>query len=107
MQMQTKVTSKLSLWAKVAEINQNEAIRAMAHAIDNVAQAKAPVLTGALRSDGDVRKVGRLTYEVKYGDERVPYARRRHYENKKNPQTRYYLTNAGDEVVKRGIGVYL
>lgn len=105
--MSVKVNDRLNVWAKVAEINQDDAIQAMARAIDNVAQAKAPVLSGALRSDGAVRKVQRFSYEVKFGDERVPYARRRHFENKLHPQTKYYLKNAGDETSKKGIAIYL
>jgi hypothetical protein len=48
-------------------------------------------------------KEGQASYIVHYGDARVPYARRRHLENKKNPQTKYYLQNAGDRVAKQGI----
>lgn len=107
MPVTVKFNDRLSIWVKVAETNQDEAVRAMAIAIDNLAQAKAPVLTGALKGDGRVRKIRKFSYEVQFGDKRVPYARRRHYENNKNPQTKYYLQNAGDEVVKRGIGAYL
>ena len=107
MSITVKVNDGLNVWAKVTEINQDEAVRAMANAVDNIAQAKAPVLTGALKGDGRVRKIRKFSYEVQFGDSRVPYARRRHYENNKNPHTKYYLKNAGDEVVKRGIGVYL
>lgn len=59
----------------------------------------SPKDTGALAENGRVeRKNGHRT--VKFGDESVPYARRRHFENQKNPQTLNYLERAGDSVAK-------
>ena len=65
----------------------------------------APVLTGALKSDGRVETSQNgsvVQVKVVYGDSRVPYARRRHYENRKNPQTKYYLENAAKNVITKG-----
>lgn len=80
--------------------------RAMANSILNTAMLKAPELTGALKSDGRV-EMRDTSMAVVFGDGRVPYARRRHYENRKNPQTLHYLKNAGDEIVKKGLQRYL
>ena len=59
----------------------------------------SPKDTGALAENGRVeKKNGHRT--VKFGDQSVPYARKRHFENKKNPQTLNYLERAGDSVAK-------
>lgn len=39
-------------------------------------------------------------YQIKFGSAKVPYARRRHFENKKNPQTVGYLDKAGESVAR-------
>lgn len=106
MPVQVRVKSNLAVWQRMQEVNLDNALRAMADGINNVAAQKAPVLTGALRSDGRVEKI-EGGYQVVYGDSRVPYARRRHFENNLHPQTKYYLQDAGDQVSKRGIGVYI
>lgn len=106
MSVQVTVKSNLDAWLRMQEINLDNAVRAMADGINNLAAIKAPKLTGALKSDGRVEKI-QNGYEVVYGDSRVPYARRRHFENNKHPDTKYYLQNAGEEVAKRGIGAYL
>lgn len=66
----------------------------------------APKLTGALIDDSRVEKStsGR---KVIFGGSNVPYARRRHFENKKNPQTLHYLQRAGDSVAKENIKKYV
>ena len=70
---------------------------------------RAPFLTGALRGSGrdDSSTEGSYSRLVAYGNSEVPYARRRHFENKKNPQTKYYLWDAGNNVVEKGIKRYL
>ncbi|MBQ1570008.1 MAG: hypothetical protein IIZ78_02695 [Clostridiales bacterium] len=98
-----KVIDRSNVWLALEQVNLDNAVRQMANTILSDSRMLAPVLTGALRSDGNVKKEGMASYIVKYGDARVPYARRRHFENKKNPQTKYYLWNAGDRVVKQGI----
>lgn len=98
-----KVIDQSNGWLALEQVNLDNAVRQMANTILSDSRMLAPVLTGALRSDGNVKKEGMASYIVKYGDARVPYARRRHFENKKNPQTKYYLWNAGDRVVKQGI----
>lgn len=98
-----KVIDQSNGWLALEQVNLDNAVRQMANTILSDSRMLAPVLTGALRSDGNVKKEGLASYIVQYGDARVPYARRRHFENKKNPQTKYYLWNAGDRVVKQGI----
>lgn len=66
----------------------------------------APRLTGALKSNGKtVQKDGH--HSAQFGDEDVPYARRREFENKKNPQTLHYFKRGGDSVAKENIKKYV
>lgn len=73
------------------------ALLEMANDIHRKAVALAPVETSALRNSGKVEPVTD-GYSIIFGSSRVPYARRRHFENKKNPQTLGYLARAGDSV---------
>ena len=61
----------------------------------------APYLTGALRNSARFQSVGKLAYEVTFGNARVDYAALRERENRKNPNTRFYLRRAGNAVRKR------
>lgn len=79
------------------------AAQRMAREILGLSQMYAPVLTGALRANGKIETHGLANVSVVYGDTKVPYARRRHYENHKNPQTLLYLQRAGDQVTKKGV----
>lgn len=98
-----KFTSYKSL-VESSEINKIEnALGIMGRRILHLAQAYAPVDTGALRADGRVVREQEGTITVAFGGLEVPYARRRHYENNKNPQTKYYLERAGDQIAKQGI----
>lgn len=65
----------------------------------------APVDSRALVNSGVIEPVTG-GYQVKYGSSKVPYARRRHFENKKNPQTKGYLAKAGDSVSRGDQGKY-
>lgn len=73
----------------------------MATDIHTRAVILAPRETSALRNSGRVARTGDMEYTVSFGSARVPYARRRHFENKRNPQTLGYLARAGD-AVERG-----
>lgn len=66
----------------------------------------APKDTRALLNSGVIERVRKFHYVVRFGNARVPYARKRHYENKKNPQTLRYLEKAGEAVVRGGHGKY-
>ena|SRR5690606_10261736 len=66
----------------------------------------APKDTRALVNSGRIIRKGSANYIVKYGSSKVPYALRRHYENKKNPQTLRYLEQAGESVTRGNLGKY-
>lgn len=74
--------------------------------IDTKSAILAPVLTGALRNSRKLTRTGNRQYTLSYGDSKVPYARRRHFENKKHPQTIGYLAKAGDAVMRGDTGKY-
>lgn len=102
----SRVNGGTEMFARVEKENLKNAQRAMADSILGRATMIAPKLTGALRSDGRV-EIKDTSVSVVFGDDRVPYARRRHFENKKNPQTLNYLQKAGDETMKEGLKKYL
>lgn len=79
----------------------------MATDIDKRAKILAPKDTRALVNSGIIEP-SRLsdTYAVRFGSSKVPYARRRHYENKKNPQTLHYLERAGEAVARGNTAKY-
>ena len=81
------------------------ALLEMAVDIHRRAVMLAPRDTGALANSGEVTKVP-SGYQVKFGSGKVPYARLRHFENKKNPQTLGYLAKAGDSVSRGDKGKY-
>ena len=78
----------------------------MATAVHERSAILAPKDTRALVNSGRIVRSGKATYKVIYGSSKVPYARRRHYENNKNPQTLLYLERAGDSVTRGNIGKY-
>lgn len=87
----------------------SSATEKMCQSVRQLAQILAPVDTGDLRASGRVEREGEVGHSAVFGGQsvKVPYARRRHYENYKNPQTLRYLERAGDAVVKKGIESYL
>lgn len=85
-------SSKISGAMKVALLEMSNDIRTRATVL-------APKATSALANSGVVEPVAN-GFRVKFGSARVPYARRRHFENKKNPQTLGYLARAGDSVAR-------
>ena len=100
-----KIDSKATAFIRVQQQNLKNAGRAMANRIESDAEMRAPKLTGTLRSDGRVEESQEgdtWKYKVVFGDSRVPYARRRHFENRKNPQTKYYLQNAAENIITKG-----
>ena len=66
----------------------------------------APKETGALKANGRVIKNANGGRSIIFGDGLVPYARIRHFENKKSPNTIGYLQRAGDSVAKEPIKKY-
>lgn len=100
------VKSYIDAWAKGQETIMKRAEHNMGSAIKNRARMLAPKLTGALRADGRVQSKVDAT-SVIFGSDKVPYARRRHFENRKNPQTLHYLSRAGDSVARENIKKYI
>lgn len=86
-------------WSAKREAGMDKALLEMSLDIHRRAGILAPFLTGALKKSGKVSKALE-GYIVSFGSDRVPYAMRRHYENKKNPQTLRYLERAGDAVAR-------
>lgn len=82
----------------------------MATDIHRFASILAPKDKGTLVKSGRVKRLGAAAYEIVFGGTAggfsVPYAKRRHYENKKNPQTLRYLERAGDSVKRSGVEKY-
>lgn len=76
----------------------NMALFKMGTDIASKARANAPVLTGALRNDIRVEPQQGAVFIVA-GSSRVPYARRREYENKAHPYTTHYMGRAYSSVI--------
>lgn len=69
----------------------------------------APVLSGNLVASGRVKRNGQADYSIIYGGNssfNVPYAKLRHFVNKKHPQTTGYLSKAADSVSRGNISKY-
>ena len=97
MTLVAKVTMKPN-WDSTAGLERG--LAEMATDIDSKAKILAPKLTRALVNSGRIKKTGTAEYTISFGNSTVPYARRRHFENKKNPQTLGYLAKAGDSVAR-------
>lgn len=98
------VSDKSSAWLKIQQVNAKNKRRSMAESIRGRASMIAPRLSGDLGQNGRVEEKGSDTSTIVFGDENVPYARRRNFENKKNPQTLNYLKNAADQLFKESAG---
>lgn len=100
--MAVVITSKIDKWSIENDRRLNIAILQTATRIHREAQDLAPVLSGHLRSSGRIVRNNRakLGYSVVFGNAKVRYARRRHYENRKHPSTLKYLERAGDNNVR-------
>lgn len=100
------IKSNISQWANKESKSLFRVEEVMAGVILTRSVMIAPRLTGALQGDGRV-EVQDGHHTVIFGDDHVPYARKRHYENKKNPQTLHYLERGGDSVKKENIKKYV
>jgi hypothetical protein len=96
--MQVKVTMNTG-WEKNIENGMKEAVLDMATDIHRRAIILAPKDTRALVNSGVIDPV-QNGYKITFGSSKVPYARRRHFENKKNPSSKGYLAKAGDSVAR-------
>lgn len=93
-------------WLTATNAQMDKAVLTMATDIHRVAGVLAPEDTSALVQSGKIHRRGQAHYAVTFGGTDVPYAKRRHYENKKNPQTIGYLERAGD-ATSRNVNRYL
>jgi len=97
--MAVKVTYN-SNWTKVIKGDWTEkGLLELTTDVHRRSKMLAPVLTRALVNSGVIESIPN-GYRVKYGSPRVPYARKRHFENNKHPQTKYYLSKAGESVAR-------
>lgn len=103
--MKAKITHNANFSKIVGGAPIKAGLLQMATDIHRRAVAFAPIETGALKNSGRV-ETENDGYKVIFGSSRVPYARRRHFENKKNPQTLGYLAKAGDSVARNSKGKY-
>jgi hypothetical protein len=94
-------------WLKQEAEVLERAEEAMAGVMVTRATMLAPKASGDLRDNGRVEKNLDGSHAAVFGDASVPYARRRHFENKKNPQTLHYLKRAGDSVAKENVKKYV
>ena len=78
----------------------------MATDIDTRAKVLAPKDTRALVNSSRIKRLSAVAYQISFGSSQVPYARRRHFENRKNPQTLGYLSRAADSVARSDKGKY-
>lgn len=99
--MSIKVTDNLPQWLAKEKKRQDGAMEEVANDVLIRARMNAPKDSGKLVASGHVKKLKDGSYIVEFGNANVRYAKKRHYENKKHPQTLKYLENAG-ETVKRG-----
>lgn len=100
------VTSRMNQVVREEMNRMDEALANWAADTLDVSARLAPHLTGALINSGRINREKELEWSVGYGNSQVPYARRRHFENSKNPQTLRYLEKAGDRNA-RNFGRYL
>ena len=101
-------TSNLRAWVAKQERNLNIAMLEMATDVHRGAEVLAPKDIGALKKSGKIERKENAHFIVSFGNsDRVPYAVRRHFENKKNPQTLLYLQRSAEAVERSGIKKYL
>lgn len=101
-----RFTSRIGQWTQATEKKLDIAVLEMVTDIHRVSGVTAPKESRALVNSGRIEREGRAHYKVIYGGGSVPYARRRHYENKKTPSSLRYLEKAGDSTA-RNIKRYL
>lgn len=104
--MTVKMTDNLSAFLQQEAEKQDGAMAEMAIDIMTRAQLNAPKASNALVRSAKVKRNEKNDYSVMFGDNSVKYAKRRHYENKKNPGSLRYLEKAGESVGRGDLGKY-
>lgn len=101
-----RFTSRIKQWTAATEGKLDLAVLEMATDIHRVSATLAPKDSRALVNSGRIQRKGIASYSVIYGGGAVPYARRRHFENRKTPGSLKYLERAG-ESTGRNVRRYL
>lgn len=91
-----RFTSRIKPWSAQTERKLDFAVLEMATDIHRVSSVLAPKDSRALVSSGRIERTGQAHYKIIFGGGAVPYARRRHFENRKTPGSLLYLERAGD-----------
>lgn len=101
-------TSNSAQWLSQEEARLDRTAQNMTQVMVNRGRILAPVLSGKLANSGRVVRKLKASYSATFGglDVGVPYALRRNFENKKNPQTLHYSEKSGDSVAKENIKKY-
>lgn len=101
-----RFTSHIKEWTSATEGKLDGAVLEMATDIHRVASMFAPKDKRNLVNSGRIERVKQAHYKVIFGSSTVPYARIRHFVNKKTPGSLKYLERAGDSTA-RNVGRYL
>lgn len=99
-----RVTYQLRLnkaWRQTVTGSLRAGLDSFSRSILSQAVRNAPKLTGALRASGRVAATSQNERVISFGNSSVPYAVRRHFENYRNPHTKYYLQRAGETAAAR------
>lgn len=109
MSITVRFNNRLAIASRLILMNADSTVSAMSNTILNDAIVKAPYASGNLSRSGRVDKHEFGKYTVAFGgtSNNVPYGVRRHFENKKNPQTRFYLSDPAQDVARNGIGRFI
>lgn len=92
-------------WATEISTAQQRGLLEMVTTVDERAKILAPKDTRALVNSAVISPI-KDGYTVKFGGGKVPYARRRHFENFKNPGSLGYLERAGESVARGDTAKY-
>lgn len=98
--MAVRVTSTLRQWTPQTEKKIDLALFQLSTDIHREASILAPKDKRNLVNSGRISRDDMCKYRILFGDSTVRYARRRHFENRKNPQTIGYLGNSGDKIAR-------
>ena len=99
--MSVEITDSLSKWKDGEYRRLDGKLFGVATSIQRLSQMYAPIDSGVLKSSHRTNRISNFKYEVSAN---TPYARRRHFENKKNPGTKMYLSKAGDAIARNIVG---
>lgn len=95
-----RITSHIKQWSEKKVLDLDVAVLSAVTDIHRVAGIFAPKDSRALVNSGQIKKRAIGHYAVIFGGGRVPYAKRRHFENKKTPSSLHYLERAGDSTAR-------